>query len=505
MGLTEEERRQYFPGTWKLHTDDPLVVRSIRVKASQIRRRIAKRPIEKSRSKNKSIRRSVRQQIAIRRFRLVHAKKIARKYLKCQRGTRVLSHQETEIEYKFRPSTILDHLSPDRSKKFETSAIKRKRRSGHVAVELKEMSFTHNPRETMNRLGKLADLEADASAINIDFHDTQCLDVGPYLLLSTIKKGMPDFFMGGDISSSMSKVMSALELDQELGIWVPVPEDKHTDVFPFPVHRRRESGSSVSETRYIDTQTHEKVANNLKATIDNWLGVTTQQKLNSKGRRSVYKLVTETLDNAERHGDLLKNQNDGDWIVAGFMAKRGDGDQRYYRCHLAFLSTGTTISETIQTTPEPTKSKLEAYVAKHRRQVGTKTHSREHLSTVFALQDGVTRSKIAINQKSNGTGFQDILEFYSDLAAQGAEQADASMAIVSGRTCVLCNTPYMHGVREDGEDSEREMWFNEANTQDLPPDRNNVIELDRCLKGTLISMAFTLDLDYLERTVDRAN
>ena len=97
------------------------------------------------------------------------------------------------------------------------------------------------------------------------------------------------------------------------------------------------------------------------------------------------------------------------------------------------------------------------------------------------------------------------MEFYSDLAAQGAEQADASMAIVSGRTCVLCNTPYMHDVREDGEDSEREMWFNEANTQDLPPDRNNVIELDRCLKGTSISMAFTLDLNYLERTVDRAN
>jgi len=158
----------------------------------------------------------------------------------------VLSYEETITEYSLRPSVILDHLAPNRVKKFETSAIMRKRRSGHVAVELKDMSFTHNPRETMNRLGQLADLEADAFRINIDFHDTQCLDVGPYLLLSTIKKGMPDLFMGGEISSSMSKVMSALELDQELGIWVPVPEDMHTDVFPFPVHRRRESGSSGS-------------------------------------------------------------------------------------------------------------------------------------------------------------------------------------------------------------------------------------------------------------------
>ncbi|WP_372992120.1 hypothetical protein [Sulfitobacter sp.] len=416
-----------------------------------------------------------------------------------------MTHEDTTREYALRPSIILDHLVPDRATKFETSAIKRKRRSGNVAVELKDMSFTHNPRETMNRLGQLADMESDAFGINIDFHDTHCLDVGPYLLLSTIKKGMPGFFLGGEISSPMSKVMNALELDQELGIWVPVPEDMHTDVFPFPVHRRRQSGSTESETRFIDRQTHEKVAGNLKAAIDNWLGVTTEQKLNLKGRRSVYKLVTETLDNAERHGDLLKNQNDGDWIVAGFMARRGSGENEYYRCHLAFLSTGTTISETIRTTPDPTKSKLNEYVARHNRQVGTKKYASEHLSTVFALQDGVTRSEIAVDQKRNGTGFQDILEFYSDLAAHGADQANASMAIVSGRTCVLCNAPYMHGVRMGGDDSEREMWFNESNTQELPPDHSNVIELDRCLKGTLISMAFTLDLDYLERTVDRAN
>ena len=503
--MTEEERRQYFPGSWELHTDDPLVVSSIRLEASRLRRRIAKRPVAKSQSRNKTIRRSVSEKINQRRTRLRHAKKVARDYLKRRRGARVLSFEEKDIKYSLRPSTILDHLVPNRAKKFETSAIRRKRVSGHVAVELKDMSFTHNPRETMNRLGQLAEMETDAFRINIDFHDTHCLDVGPYLLLSTIKRGMPDLFMGGEISSSMSKVMSALELDQELGIWVPVPEDMHTDVFPFPVHRRRESGSSESATRYIDKQTHEKVAGNLKAAIDNWLKITTQQQLNLKGRRSVYKLVTETLDNAERHGDLLEHQNDGDWIVAGFMAKRGQGDEEYYRCHLAFLSTGTTISETIQTTPEPTKSKLKDYVTKHLRQVGTKAHAAEHLSTVFALQDGVTRSEAAVHEKRNGTGFQDILEFYSDLAAQGAERADASLAIVSGRTCVLCNTPYMHGVRQDGEDSEREMWFNEPNTQDLPPDRHNVIELDRCLKGTLISMAFTLDLDYLERTVDRAN
>ncbi len=358
----------------------------------------------------------------------------------------------------------------------------------------------------MNRIGQLVDRERDAFGIFLDFHDTYCLDVGPYLLLSLVKKAMPPMFLGGEISRSMSKVLNALELDQELGIAVPVGEEMHKDVFPFPVHRRRTAGTSDSDTRYLDAQSHEKVARNLQAAIDEWLGVTAGQQLNARGRRNVLRLVTETLDNAERHGDLSENPDDGDWIVAGFMARRQEDDgPEYYRCHLAFLSAGTTISETISTTPEPTRSKMAEYVRKHRRAVGSKSLSAEHLNTVFALQDGVTRSEVAAREKRNGTGLQDILEFYSDLAAGGAEQADASLAIVSGRTCVLCNSPYMHGVRQGGDDSERELWFNPDNSQELPPSNRNVIELDRCLKGTLISMAFTLDLDYLERTVDRAN
>lgn len=272
------------------------------------------------------------------------------------------------------------------------------------------------------------------------------------------------------------------------------------------MHRRRLSGTSDSDTRYLDEQSHEKIAGNLQSAIDEWLGVTAGQRLNARGRRIVLRLVTETLDNAERHGDLSDNPDDGDWIVAGFMARREDDvNPEYYRCHLAFLSAGTTISETISTTPEPTRTKMEDYVSLHRRSVGTRRHSADHLRTVFALQDGVTRSEIAVKEKRNGTGLQDILEFYSDLAAGGAERADASLSIVSGNTCVVCTNPYMHGIRQGGDDSERELWFNEPNDQSIPPDHRNVIELERCLKGTLISMAFTLDLHYLERTVDRAN
>lgn len=504
--MTDDEQRQSFPGTWRLYTDDARVVRKIRIEKAARQLRIAKNPVAMPIGENRSKLASRKRKVKIRHARLKHAKNVARNFLKKARGRRVLHPKEAGLTFRYRQSAILDHINPNREERFETSVLQRKRRRGNATIELKNMSFTHNPKETMNRLGSLVDAECEALGINVDFHDAYCLDVGPYLLLSVIKRAMPEMFLGGEISSPMSKVMKALELDQELGIWVPTVESQFSDVFPFPVHRRRPSGSSTSKTRYTDqTQAHERVAGNLQSAIDNWLGITANQKLNARGRRNVLRLVTETLDNAERHGDLFVNEDDADWIVAGFMARRQADNHDYYRCHLAFLSTGTTIGETIATTPEPTQTRMSEYVQRHRRIVGTRNHSEEHLRTVFALQDGVTRSEIATREKRNGTGIQDILEFYSDLAAGGAEQANASLAIISGKTCVLCNSPYMHGVRQDGEMSERELWFNEPNQPGVPPDAKNIIELDRCLKGTLISMAFTLDVDYLERTVDRAN
>ena len=405
------------------------------------------------------------------------------------------------MEFQFKSSELLDHMVSNRKTRYSTSPLLRSKK-GNTAVSLKEFSFTHNPIMTMNLLGELADRECDSFGINIDFHDDYCLDVGPYLLLSVMKRQMTPIFLGGEISNPMSKVLHALELDQELGIAVPISNELHEDVFPFPVHRRRASGRSTSETRFIDQQSHEKVAKSLSAAIDDWLQVTASQQLNPRGRRIVLRLVAETLDNAERHGDVKCAENDGEWIVAGFMARREYKNHEYYRCHLAFLSTGTTIEESITTAPEPITSKINEYTDRHKGSIGSRDQSAKHLRTVFALQDGITRSEQATLEKRNGTGFQDILEFYSDLAGHGTENLDASLAIVSGTTCVLCNSAYMHGKRMSGVDSERELWFNESNSQAKSPDPSNVIELERCLKGALITMVFTLDLNYLEKTVD---
>ena len=483
-----------FPGAWRRYSSDAEFVRRVRIEAARIRREITGAPIEQSALKKMDAhtRRTV---IELRRAKAKHAAKIARQFIAKMRGKREFETQSNHV-FSYEKSILLDGLYLERERKFRKHGVARK--SGkRIELDFKDMSFNKNPINTMNKLHQLVRRDCDSFELRLNFYDYYCLDVGPFLVLAVMWKDLQVDVWGGQISTPMSKVLNALGIDRELEMRLPSLEGGNQDVYPVPIMR---SGGTSSNNRFLDPQRFEKVAGNLTEAIDKWLKVTASQMLSKVGRRHVLKLVTETLSNAERHGDIFEQNQSGDWVVSGFMAKRpGSGGQDEFVCNLAFLSTGSTIEETIATAPEPTKSALEAYVNSHKRRIGTAQHSESHLRTVYAMQDGVTRSKSATAELRNGTGLQDILEFYSDLAG-GA--GDASLAIVSGHTCILCNSSYMKGRKMSGVDTERQLWFNAANDRRYPPDPNHVIQLDHCLKGTLVSMSFTLDIDYLERTVD---
>lgn len=501
--MSDERIDKRFPGAWSRYTDDPEYVREVRRKAGKIRRRIAGPPIDKEMLAHLD-RDGIKKLTDSRKARLRHANEVARKYIAKRRGPSRLSMSQAARRYEYSKQTLLDGMCPGRATRFLDLAYSRSKR-GFETVNLENMSFAHNPKETINRLSEIVERDCDSLALRVNFHDHYCLDVGPFLVLSSMWKDLQVEMPGGDISEPMGKVLNALEIDQELEMLVPIGENGHQDVYPIPLMNRRRAGTSMSDTRFLDQQTYEKIAGRLTKAIDGWLTMTASQSLSRQGRRNVLKLVTETLNNAERHGDIFESDNDGDWAVGGFMARRDSDGADVFHCNLAFLSTGTTIEETIATATEPTQSAMQEYVKQNRGSIGSREHTEKHLRTVFALQDGVTRSPEATAAKRNGTGFQEILEFYSDLAGGVSPDGTASLAIVSGHTCVLCKGAYMAGKRMFGDDSERELWFNATNDRTLPPDKENVIELGPCLKGTLISMAFTLDIEYLERTVDREN
>ncbi|WP_132998331.1 hypothetical protein [Sulfitobacter pontiacus] len=418
-----------------------------------------------------------------------------------------IQHESVDAQLmisRYRRSILLDGLVQGRDQKWKAFSKRlRTRKSQHIEIE--NFSFVDAPRRTMEALSRIAHAETECLQVSMDFLEERCLDVGPWLLLAIMRKDMAPVIEGAFMHQSLSKVISELKLDRSIGIvlnktW-PTPTP---DVWAFPVEERRASGSTDDATPHLRPQTIEKVGTNMVKAINHWLKQCVEdQNLTVHGQKLILKIVGETLDNAERHSRPdLGTAADGEWMVSGFMARRNSeaGDQ-YLRCHLAFLSIGTSIADSIKDCPLEIAEKMGDYVSLHRSHLGRMKYADAHLRTVYALQDGVTRDERAFSEDRSGSGFGSILAFFKDLAGADGDKLDATLSIVSGNTCL--RIPYDLAPEFLGVHGEtRNIWLNESNDGKIPPHHDAVIELERRLNGTLITMAFNLDADYLKRTAD---
>ena len=397
------------------------------------------------------------------------------------------------------PSIFLDGLYPQRETKWLPVASRLRTRV-HEEIDVNNFCFLSNPVETLNNLERIARVEATCLSSRINFLDKQCKDIGPWLVFAVMRNHMARVFNGGAISSSMSKVISALGLQKALQFSLEPNLDGHADVWAFPLRARRPAGTSTSETQHLDPQAAEKVGGDLCGAISQWLSECVGQELTRQGQRRVKKIVGESLDNAERHS-RREHTNDGDWMLTGFMAKRKGPNGPLFKCQLSFLSIGSSISETIQDAPEETLQLMDEYIADHAPSLPNHHFAADHLRTIFALQDTVTRDRNAFEQGRGGTGFRDIVCLFGDLAGNETGENDARLAIVSGRTCL--HIGFTHSEAATPLPNQRfNIWLNETNDRGLPPDHNAVLELEKAFCGTLITMGFTLDPDYLEKSID---
>lgn len=399
-----------------------------------------------------------------------------------------------------RKSVLLSGFMPDREDVWQGIASRRRTRRVE-SINVTDFSFFKNPNETCKLLNRIAKAEATCLASSLNFMDTECQDLGPFLILSAMRGDMAPVFLGGGISNQLSKIFSALELENHLGMRVSPIWSSEKDIWAFPVKRRRPAGSTSSQYAQLEPQTKEKTGDALCEQIDEWLDRSAKQELTTDGRRHVKSLIGEVLDNAERHGSHRDHPNDGDWIVSGMMVKASEQGEESFTCQLAFLSVGSSISESLETCSQEIKQVMDEYVARHRHCFPDARISPDHLRTIFALQPGITRDAEAQSEGRGGTGFSDIIRFFADLAGMESEQCTAKLAVVSGRTCLHIKYPYC--TASGGFLGEPlPIWMNAANSHEAPPDTDNVIELDFPLQGTLVTMSFRLDTDYLERTAD---
>jgi hypothetical protein len=400
---------------------------------------------------------------------------------------------------KMRNSTLLDSLVANRSETWKEISSRRWRRPETIALE--NFSFVTNPVATMQTLHRIATAECLAYDGTLNFMDQVCLDLGPYVVLQSMWQDMAPVFRGGAITIGMQNVIESVGLREQMEMR-PFKKKGSIQTNPFKIRMRRPSGSSKSATRHLDVQKREYVADDLIDWFNNWLGVLVSQRLNLEGGRTVKKIVGEVLDNAERHSDIVGR--DGDWAIAGCVRQiENEGSQGYW-CHLSFLSVGSTICESMKTCDPQTRQAIEKYSDLHK---AVSSLDEEALTTVFALQDGVTRISQAFEERRGGTGLLDILHFFSGIAGTMTDKSDPRLAIVSGSTCVLAMGGYINGTKRSGDVEllSRQLWFNSENSARVCPSSDHVIKLPHKLQGTLVTMSFPLDVDYLERTVGMKN
>ncbi|MCA0963202.1 hypothetical protein [Salipiger bermudensis] len=378
--------------------------------------------------------------------------------------------------------------------------IKYKRKS---QVEVKDFSFLTNPNGTIETLREIAEHEASVYSSQIHFRDLVCCDIGAWLILAVMRQQMAAIFTGGAISDELIEVITALEMTNALRMSLPTPDPDRisSEVWAFPLRARRPAGTSTSSTQFLDPQDAEEVATDLCDAINTWLTECAQQNLNRDGRRNVLRLVAETLDNAERHA-RPDYENDGDWMMTGFMSVTDTESERRFQCQIAFLSVGSPISETVRNCDAATRTKMEEYVTKHQSTYPTMKHADQHLRTVYALQDFVSRDRKAHEEQRGGTGFSDIIGVFADLAGHENPDVFARLAVVSGHTCLHLSRDECDSAVTASVGKPFNIWLNDEHSSVMPPRSESIVELETELAGTLVTMCFEFDPDYLERTHD---
>lgn len=411
------------------------------------------------------------------------AKNLSRQLEKRRRRDKRVKISKKALLTQYSSNVILDSLVPNRKDRWKNIA---KRKKIGNEVECIDFSFLDNPIKTFNTLQKIALLECEVLDFKIHFVDEFLKDIAPFLVFGVMREGMAPITSGGTVRSPTRKVLEAVGLREFLRM-KPFGRMRLDDVWPLPLMQRRAGGTSRSTNIATEPTALEKRADKIAEGVDLWLGkLDPPEELTEYGLSKIKGIVTEILNNAERHGRI---GGDGEWIVAGFMARRdigtADSSRNLHICHLSFLNLGSPISETIANGPTTIVSQIDQYRKMH----ASSGLSGETLATVFAMQDGISRLRQGDGQPTGGTGLMDMVEFVNEVGACTLDGYQPKVAVLSGSSYLKFEDPYGEGRGK----SRRLQWFNQPNVVTTPPSKTHVMDLPQPFPGTLVTMRFVLD------------
>lgn len=197
---------------------------------------------------------------------------------------------------RYAESHLLTTLFPDRKKRWLLTP----RRNGPVQeLTVKNFNFIDHPLEAVETLYQIAELECVAPEALLHFDDPYCMDIAPYLVLAEMRPAMAPVFRGGRMPEPIQKVLAAVGLSGPLNMRLMVTNLR--DVWAFPLKQRR-IGQGKQVTQTLAPQKKEQVADDYCDALDQWLAQgDLNMELTPAGRAAFATIITELLDNAERH------------------------------------------------------------------------------------------------------------------------------------------------------------------------------------------------------------
>jgi hypothetical protein len=224
--------------------------------------------------------------------------------------------------------------------------------------------------------------------------------------------------------------------------------------------------------------------------------------LHTTWKADIGSLITEVLDNCEQHA-----RTDGNWYATAYY-KQNCPESPDGEFHLTIFNFGDSIHQSFQhKTAAPSIRQEIKDLLDHQRKnyVHKRDWNEESLSTLYALQEGVSRYTGTEGRSDRGRGTARMIEAFRDLSA-----GSGKMVLVSGGACIFFDGRYKIKVENVNGEDQRVIAFNDQNSLLLPPDPTAVTHMTGAFfPGTLVSVRFDIkqsDLALKQEVVcERAN
>jgi len=401
--------------------------------------------------------------------------------------------------YKIAPDPLRDALCPNFIVNWRPMQQRLKNQSVHK-LSLENFSFAKDPEGTLHQLRALGEACAIFPDLRVNFSDTDCDDVTPYIVLAHLSRSLPPIISGGQITQEVSDVVDAVGMQRALRIGTirRKSRDKGNSVSAFPLFDRTPPGAFGDKDHLLRPQVKEYVSDRFCDTLNAWLRAHTIE-LTPEAEGAFTGAIGEALDNAERHGSLSSEKAEGDWSIAAFSKISHSGDSKLIRCSVGIVSIGATISESLNSAASEVKERIDKYVKQHTPLL-SRGPTAECLRTVMALQDGITRVGKATEGRRGGVGFMELVDIFAELGKNGRDDLQSMLTILSGKACIRITRPFEKGTLS--EEQMRQLWFNDENVMSHPPKGSHVQSLEIGFPGVILSACFTIDPTYLREHLD---